>query len=61
MLMSIAVHSPIDPPVCYDVKHMTEVAFWIHAVQFARPDQTVQQRSSLSLFGGHHFVGCIRL
>ncbi len=40
---------------------MTEVAFWILAVQFARPDQTVQQRSSLSLFGGHHFVGCIKL
>lgn len=39
---------PIVRPVCYDVKHMTEVAFWIHAVQFARPDQTVQQCSSLS-------------
>ena len=27
---------------------MAKVAFWIHAVQFARPDQSVQQRSPLT-------------
>ncbi len=28
--------------VCYDAKHMAKVAFWIHVIQFARPDQAVQ-------------------
>ena len=35
-------------PVGYDVKDIAEVAFWLHSVQFARPDQAVQQRSPLS-------------
>lgn len=39
---------PVDRPVGDDVKHISEVAFWIHAVQFARPDQAVQQRSPLT-------------
>jgi len=38
---------PVDRPVSYDAKHMAKVAFWIHAVELARPDQTVQQRSTL--------------
>jgi hypothetical protein len=33
---------PVDRPVSYDVKDMAKVAFWVHSVQFARPDQTVQ-------------------
>ncbi len=33
---------PVDRPVCYDAKHMAKVAFWIHVIQFARPDQAVQ-------------------
>ena len=32
-------------PVGYDVKGIAEVAFWLHSVHFARPDQAVQQRS----------------
>ena len=39
---------PVDRPVCYDAKHMAKVAFWIHVIQFARPDQAVQQRSPLT-------------
>lgn len=31
---------------------MTEVAFWSHAVQFAPPDKTVQQRSALTTMVG---------
>ncbi|ERD54025.1 hypothetical protein S1Q_1122 [Escherichia coli B17] len=33
---------PVDRPVFYDAKHMAKVAFWIHVIQFARPDQAVQ-------------------
>ncbi len=36
---------PVYRPVCYDVRDMAKVAFWLHSVQFARPDQAVQQRS----------------
>ena len=39
---------PVYRPVGYDVKDIAEVAFWLHSVQFARPDQAVQQRSPLS-------------
>ncbi|OVD05493.1 hypothetical protein UQ14_21460, partial [Escherichia coli] len=39
---------PVDRPVCYDAKHMAKVAFWIHVIQFARPDQAVQWRSPLT-------------
>ncbi|KXN03657.1 hypothetical protein AUS46_16860, partial [Escherichia coli] len=39
---------PVYRPVGYDVKDIAEVAFWLHSVQFARPDQAVQQRSALS-------------
>lgn len=38
----------VDRPVSYDAKHMAKVVFWIHVVQFARPDQAVQQRSPLT-------------
>ncbi len=39
---------PVYRPVGYDVKGIAEVAFWLHSVHFARPDQAVQQRSPLS-------------
>ncbi|AAN82027.1 Hypothetical protein c3579 [Escherichia coli CFT073] len=32
---------PVYRPVGYDVKDIAEVAFWLHSVQFARPDQAV--------------------
>lgn len=48
---------PVDRPVSYDAKHMAKVAFWIHAVQFARPDQTVQQRSPALHHGQSRITG----
>lgn len=39
---------PVYRPVSYNIKHMAKVAFWLHSVQFACPDQAVQQRSPLS-------------
>lgn len=35
-------------PVSYDVEHMSEITFWIHAVQFACTAQAVQQRTTLT-------------
>lgn len=47
----VTAREQIDWPVSYDVEDMTEVPLWIHAVQFARTDQAVQQRSVLTVVG----------
>ena len=47
----VTARGQIDWPVSYDVEDMTEVPLWIHAVQFARTDQAVQQRSVLTVVG----------
>lgn len=39
---------PVYRPVSNDVKDIAEVAFWLHSVQFTRPDQAVQQCSTLT-------------
>lgn len=43
---------PVDWPVGYDIKHIAEVAFRIHAVQFARTGQAVQQCSAFTTMVG---------
>ncbi len=39
---------PVCRPVLDMLNDITHPFFWLHIVQFARPDQAVQQRSPLS-------------
>ncbi|EOZ7588197.1 hypothetical protein ABFP38_003576 [Enterobacter hormaechei] len=39
----------IDRPVGFAVRNIAEIAFWIHAVPFARPIQAVQQCYPLTI------------